>query len=45
MAVSISPIPEESAAAIDWGYDASKVVIPILVLAGTENDSISLEQL
>ena len=44
-AVSLSPVPEESAKAIRWGYDASKVKIPIMVLAGTENDCISLKQL
>lgn len=44
-AVSLSPVPEESAKAIRWGYDASKVKIPVMVLAGTENDCISLKQL
>ena len=44
-AVSLSPVPEESAKAIRWGYDAFKVKIPIMVLAGTENDCISLKQL
>ena len=44
-AVSLSPVPEESAKAIRWGYDASKVKTPVMVLAGTENDCISLKQL
>ena len=44
-AVSLSPVPEESAKAIHWDYDPTKVSIPVMVLAGTENDTISPAQL
>lgn len=42
-AVSLSPVPLESAKAINWTYEPGKVTIPIMVLAGTENDTIDLE--
>lgn len=42
-AVSLSPIPEESAKAIRWTYEPQKVTVPIMVLAGTNNDTIALE--
>lgn len=44
-AVALSPVPEESAKAINWTYDPKKITIPIMVLAGTENDCISVDQL
>ena len=44
-AVSLSPVPEESAKAIHWDYDPTKIKIPVLIFAGTENDTISSEQL
>ena len=44
-AVSLSPVPEESAKAIHWDYDPTKIKIPVLIFAGTENDTISAEQL
>lgn len=43
--VSISPVPEESAKAIHWTYEPEKITIPIMVLAGTKNDTIDLEPL
>ena len=42
-AVSLSPVPVESAKAINWTYEPGKVTISIMVLAGTENDTIDLE--
>lgn len=42
-AVSLSPVPVESEKAINWTYEPEKVTIPIMVLAGTENDTIDLE--
>ena len=44
-AVSLSPVPEKSAKLIHWDYDPTKVSIPVMVLAGTENDTISPTQL
>lgn len=44
-AVALSPVSEETAKAINWTYDTTKITIPIMVLAGTNNDSISVEQL
>lgn len=44
-AVSLSPVPEESARVIHWDYDPAKIQIPVMVLAGTENDTISSDQL
>lgn len=44
-AISLSPVPEESAKNIHWTYDPTKITIPIMVLAGTKNDCISIEQL
>lgn len=44
-AVSISPVPEEFARIINWTYDPTKITIPVMVLAGTNNDTISAEQL
>ena len=44
-AVSLSPVPEKSAKAIHWGYDPTKITIPVMILAGTKNDCISAEQL
>ena len=38
-AVSLSPVPEESAAAINWTY------APEMVMAGTNKDCITIEQL
>jgi predicted peptidase len=39
-AVSLSPVPEESAKAIHWDYDPTKIKIPVLIFAGEENDVI-----
>jgi len=44
-AVSLSPVPEESAAAINWTYAPEKVAIPVMVMAGTNKDCITIEQL
>lgn len=44
-AVSLSPVPEESAKTINWTYDPTKISIPIMLLAGTNKDCISIEQL
>ena len=44
-AVSISPTEEDMAAVLKMPYDASKTTIPIFLLAGTENDVISIEKL
>lgn len=44
-AVSLSPVPEESAKTIHWDYDPSNISIPVMILAGTENDTISADQL
>ena len=44
-AVSISPVGEDTAAALNWTYHPTEVSVPIMVLAGTENDCITLEQL
>ncbi|WP_411342541.1 chlorophyllase/cutinase-like alpha/beta fold protein [Paenibacillus sp. WLX1005] len=42
-AISISPVGEDTATALNWSYSADKIVIPIMVVAGTENDVITLE--
>lgn len=44
-AVSISPTEEEMAKLLQIPYDASKTTIPIMLLAGTENDVISIKNL
>lgn len=44
-AVSISPTEEEMAKLLQMPYDASKTTIPIMLLAGTKNDVISIENL
>ena len=44
-AVSISPVGEDTATALNWTYRPTEVSVPIMVLAGTENDCITLEQL
>lgn len=45
VAVSLSPVQENSARFIGWTYYPDKINIPIMILAGTINDSINLEQL
>ncbi|MFV0268311.1 MAG: chlorophyllase/cutinase-like alpha/beta fold protein [Draconibacterium sp.] len=44
-AISISPVGEDTANALNWTYQPSKISIPIMIVAGTENDVISLEDL
>lgn len=44
-AVSLSPTEEELAVALEMPYDPSKTRIPVMVLAGTKNDVISLEKM
>ena len=44
-AVSLSPVGEKTADALKWTYYPSKVTIPMMLLAGTENDCITLAQL
>lgn len=44
-AVSISPVWEDTAKAINWTYYPNKINIPIMIVAGTNNDTISLEDL
>lgn len=44
-AVALSPSDEENSAKQGRPYDASKAAIPIMVLAGTELDAISLENM
>lgn len=44
-AVSLSPTEEEMAAVLKIPYDSSKVDISIMLLAGTENDVISIEKM
>ena len=44
-AVSLSPTEEEMAELLQMPYDASKTTIPVFLLAGTENDVISIEKL
>lgn len=44
-AVSISPTEEEMAGLLQMPYKASKTTIPVFLLAGTENDVISIEKL
>lgn len=44
-AVSISPTEEEMAGLLQMPYNASKTTIPIFLLAGTENDVISIKKL
>lgn len=41
--VSLSPTELEMAAALGMNYDPSLVKVPVLLLAGTENDVISLD--
>lgn len=43
-AVSLSPVGEEMAKALNWTYDVAKITIPTMVLAGTP-DVISPEEL
>ena len=44
-AVAMSPVGEDTANALKWTYQPSKVTIPIMVVAGTKNDCISDGQL
>lgn len=44
-AVSISPTEEEMAGLLQMPYNASKTTIPVFLLAGTENDVISIKKL
>lgn len=44
-AVSLSPTEEEMAGLLQMPYDASKTTIPVFLLAGTENDVISIEKM
>ena len=44
-AVSLSPTEEEMAGLLQMPYDASKTAIPVFLLAGTENDVISIEKM
>lgn len=44
-AVILSPTEEEMAEFLKIPYDSSKVTIPVMILAGTENDVISLEKM
>ena len=44
-AVSISPTEEEIANAIGMTYTSTKTAVPMFLLAGTENDVISVEKL
>lgn len=44
-AVSLSPTEEEMAGLFQMPYDASKTTIPVFLLAGTENDVISIEKM
>ena len=44
-AVSISPTEEEMAGLLQMPYNASKTTTPVFLLAGTENDVISIEKL
>lgn len=41
-AVVLSPVDPSLAGAINMGYDASKVRVPVLLMGGTEKDVISL---
>lgn len=44
-AISISPVGEDTATALNWTYQPNKISIPIMIVAGTENDTISIEDL
>ena len=44
-AVSLSPTEEELATVLKMPYDPTKIQIPIMLLAGTENDVISSEKM
>ncbi|MEF3084530.1 chlorophyllase/cutinase-like alpha/beta fold protein [Bacillus altitudinis] len=44
-AISISPVGEDTANALNWSYSADEIEIPIMVVAGTEDDTINLEDL
>ncbi len=44
VAVTISPIPEESAKMIHWDYDPNKIDIPIMLLVGTNKDTLDVNQ-
>ena len=44
-AVALSPSDEENSAKQGRPYDASKAAVPIMVLAGTEYDAVSLENM
>ena len=44
-AVSLSPTEEEMAELLKIPYDSSKTTIPMFMLAGTDNDVISLEKM
>lgn len=44
-AVSLSPTEEEMAALLQMPYDPSKATIPVMILAGTEHEVISLEKM
>lgn len=44
-AVSLSPTEEEMAELLKMHYDSSKTMIPMFLLAGTENDIISFEKM
>lgn len=44
-AVSLSPVGEETADKLHWTYKPEKIKIPIMVLAGTNKDVITIENL
>lgn len=44
-AVSLSPVGEDTAKALNWTYEPEKITIPMMVLAGTEKDVITIEDL
>lgn len=44
-AVALSPTDEELANAFGWNYDTTKIDAPVLMIAGSENDVITLENM